>query len=202
MQYHSVAILVLRPLIMEHGLMNAYDFNNTAELVSTAQSCLITLLHLFYHCHGFEAYYIFLLQVFSQIGFDSIERLRELERARHSLYPEGKAIRATLMLCAKGLHDQGQNFYLSECVYKILCKSMSSDDTKCFRDWTNITGDEDREPLMIEHVHSEYPVNISAITQDPSDHRLYRLLENWPPSSVRRGEGESKRHREGPPPRS
>ncbi|CAN9474356.1 unnamed protein product [Alternaria alternata] len=71
-----------------------------------------------------------------------------------------KATRATLILCATGLRDQGRNFFLSELVFRILQDKMNPVDLKLLKDWARIKGEDKREKSMLEHVHSEYPVNV------------------------------------------
>lgn len=133
---------------------------------------------MFYHRHGFEAYYIFLLPILVQLGFDSIERLRTPEAQQEHFPPIMKATRATLILCATGLRDQGRNFFLSELVFRILQDKMNPVDLKLLKDWARIKGEDKREKSMLEHVHSEYPVNVKSISSDPTDRRLNRLLQS------------------------
>ena len=149
-----------------------------AKLFAASKASLQTLLHMFYHRHGFEAYYIFLLQVLVQLGFDALERLRTPEAQQKHFPAVMKATRATLILCAKGLRDQGRNFFLSELIFRILRDEMNPVDVKLLKDWAQIKDEEKREQLMMEHVQSEYPVNVDAITSDPKDKRLNRLLKS------------------------
>jgi hypothetical protein len=131
---------------------------------------------MFYHRHGFEDYYIFLLQVLVQLGFDSLERLRTPEAQQQHFPAVMKATRATLILCAKGLRDQGRNFFLSELVFRVLRDKMNPVDARLLKDWAQIKDDGKRERLMAEHVYGEYPVNVEGITSDPAERRLHRLL--------------------------
>lgn len=121
-------------------------------LVASSKACLGTLLHMFYHRHGFDTYCIFLLQVLVQLGFDALERLR-IPDAQQTYSPQVlKATRSTLILCAKGMHDQGRNFYLSECVFRIMRDKMSPMDVRLLREWAHIKDEDERERLMTEHV--------------------------------------------------
>lgn len=178
--------MIFRPFVTEERSLKRTDSNkpfkhligfSPEELVSSSKASLETLLHMFYHRHGFEAYYIFLLQVLQQLGFDALERLGAPDARQKNSPAELKAIRITLIICAKGLHDQGRNFYLSHCVFRILRSKMAPADITLLENWAQIKDDEGAEPLMKEHVHPEYPVNVVAITQDPTDQRLYRLLK-------------------------
>ena len=187
MQFHNLVTMTFQPFLQHETSFNqphdggAFEIDagfSPARLYTASKASLQTLLHMFYHRHGFEAYYIFLLQVLVQLGFDSIERLRTPE-ARQEHFPAiMKATRATLILCAKGLHDQGRNFFLSELVFRILRDKMDPVDVKLLKDWARIEDENRREKLMVEHVHSEYPVNVGSISSDPTDRRLNRLLQS------------------------
>ncbi|KAF1945718.1 hypothetical protein EJ02DRAFT_396085 [Clathrospora elynae] len=185
MQYHNLVTMTFLPFLESEASYNGPDngvtFQNyagfsPANLISSSKASLQTLLHLFYHRHGFEAYYIFLLQVLVQLGFDALARLRNPEVKQQILSPLMKATRATLILCAKGLRDQGHNFFLSELVFRILRDKMHPVDVRLLKDWAHIKDEDEREHLMMEHVHGEYPVNVESITDDPTNQRLHRLL--------------------------
>jgi hypothetical protein len=187
MQFHNLVTMTFQPFLQHETPLDqphdkgAFEVDagfSPARLYAASKASLQTLLHMFYHRHGFEAYYIFLLQIFVQLGFDSIERLRTPE-ARQEHFPAiMKATRATLILCAKGLRDQGRNFFLSELVFRILRDKMNPVDVKLLKDWARIKDEDKREKSMLEHVHSEYPVNMQSISSNPADRRLNRLLQS------------------------
>ncbi|CAN9445111.1 unnamed protein product [Alternaria alternata] len=187
MQFHNLVTMTFQPFLQHETSSNqphdggAFEIDagfSPARLYAASKASLQTLLHMFYHRHGFEAYYVFLLQIFVQLGFDSIERLRTPEARQEHFPAKMKATRATLILCAKGLHDQGRNFFLSELVFRILRDKMDPVDVKLLKDWARIEDENRREKLMLEHVHSEYPVNVGSISSDPTDQRLNRLLQS------------------------
>ena len=184
MQYHSLITMIFHPFLStERSFQESNGANSfkqyagfsSVELICSSIASLETLLHMFYHRHGFEAYHIFLLQVLQQLGFNALERLRMSKARQNYSSAELKATRATLILCAKGLHDQGRNFHLSACVFQVMRGRMDPADVTLLEKWAQIKGDERSEPLMKEYVHPEYPVNVVAITQDPSDRRLHYL---------------------------
>ena len=187
MQFHNLVTLTFQPFL-QHGTpldqphdRGAFEVDagfSPARLYAASKASLQTLLHMFYHRHGFETYYIFLLPILVQLGFDSIERLRTPEAQQEHFPPIMKATRATLILCAKGLRDQGRNFFLSELVFRILQDKMNPVDVKLLKDWARIKGEDKREKSMLEHVHSEYSVNVKSISSDPTDRRLNRLLQS------------------------
>ena len=187
MQFHNLVTMTFRPFLTSQtsfnepnhtGAFQKHSGFSPPRIFAASKASLHTLLHMFYHRHGFEAYYIFLLQVLVQLGFDSIERLRTPEAQQQHFAAVMKATRATLILCAKGLRDQGRNFFLSELVFRILRDRMNPADVKLLEDWAHIKDEDSREKSMIEHAYSEYPVNVEAITSDPTDQRLHRLLQS------------------------
>lgn len=186
MQFHNLVTMTFQPFLEKEkslnwpnnsGAFQKYTGFSPARLYAASKASLQTLLHMFFHRHGFEAYYIFLLQVLVQLGFDSIERLRTPEAQQEHFPAIMKATRATLILCAKGLRDQGHNFFLSELVFRILRDKMNPVDVKVLKDWAHIKDEDDREKSMMEHVYGEYPVNVESITSDPTEQRLNRLLQ-------------------------
>jgi hypothetical protein len=185
MQFHNLVTMTFQPFLQSEISFNQPNDKDAfqkhagfspAKLFAASKASLQTLLHMFYHRHGFEAYYIFLLQVLVQLGFDALERLRTPEAQQEHFPAVMKATRATLILCAKGLRDQGRNFFLSELVFRILRDKMHPVDVKLLKDWAHIKDEEKREHSMMEHVHSEYPVNVEGISSDPTAHRLSSLL--------------------------
>jgi hypothetical protein len=185
MQFHNLVTMTFQPFLQSETFFNQPNDKDAfqkhsgfspAQLITASKASLQTLLHMFYHRHGFEAYYIFLLQVLVQLGFDALERLRSPEAQQQHFPAVMKATRATLILCAKGLRDQGRNFFLSELVFRILRDKMNPVDVKLLKDWAHIKDKEKREHSMMEHVQGEYPVNVESITSDPTDHRLSSLL--------------------------
>jgi hypothetical protein len=187
MQFHNLVTMTFQPFLEneksfnqpnERGAFQKYAGFSPARLYAASKASLQTLLHMFYHRHGFEAYYIFLLQILVQLGFDSIERLRTPEAQQTHFPAVMKATRATLILCAKGLRDQGKNFFLSELVFRVLRDRMDPVDVKLLKDWADIKDEDRREQSMMEHIHGEFPVNVESITSDPTEQRLNRLLQS------------------------
>jgi hypothetical protein len=185
MQFHNLVTMTFQPFLQSETSFNQPDNRDAfqkysgfspAKLFAASKASLQTLLHMFYHRHGFESYYIFLLQVLVQLGFDALERLRSPEAQQQHFPVVMKATRATLILCAKGLRDQGRNFFLSELVFRILRDKMNPVDVKLLKDWAHIKDEEKREHSMMEHMQGEYPVNVEGISSDPTDHRLSSLL--------------------------
>jgi hypothetical protein len=170
MQFHNLVTMTFQPFLQHETPLDqphdkgAFEVDagfSPARLYAASKASLQTLL-----------------QIFVQLGFDSIERLRTPE-ARQEHFPAiMKATRATLILCAKGLRDQGRNFFLSELVFRILRDKMNPVDVKLLKDWARIKDEDKREKSMLEHVHSEYPVNVQSISSNPADRRLNRLLQS------------------------
>ncbi|KAF2186137.1 hypothetical protein K469DRAFT_726495 [Zopfia rhizophila CBS 207.26] len=207
MQYHNLMTMTFSPLIAVETAFNPPDSSTSlldyinyspAQTVAYSKTCLETLLHMFYQLHGFESYYAFLLQILIQLGFDAVEKLWSTSSSTSTAATtttttttgdqdklvdneDIKAVRSTLMLCAKGLRDQGRNFYLSEVVFRVLKDKMREEDVALLRDWARIGDEEERDRLWREHVHGEWPVNVVGITQDPEGLRLDNLVRGFSP---------------------
>jgi hypothetical protein len=177
MQYHNVITMTFHHLLgsdvpfdrLTHGeSVHKYTDLTPARLYRVSKASLQALLHMFYQRHGFEDPHIFLQQ---------------------PLVAATKATRATLILCAKVLRDQGRNFFLSELVFRVLREKMNPIDAELLEDWAQIKGEARRDSVTLEHVDSEYPVNVKSITSDPTEWRLCRLLTSAgdlkPPKNIR-----------------
>jgi hypothetical protein len=173
MQYYNILIILFEPFIGLDPEGYPDDALSPSQIIADSRASLETLFHLFYRRHGFDCYHFLLLQVLSHLGFTSVQRV-----ARPDLEPPVReAARATLILCAKGLHKQGRNFYLAEAVWRVLREAMSPNDANLLYQHTVINDHESRKKMVARQIHGEWPVFVRDITQDPGSQRLDELLK-------------------------
>lgn len=105
-----------------------FDLNlvNTVALESSAQ--LETLVRLYYMRHGFEHYHSMLLHHLSVVGFNTLSRLGSAPAAQK----HRDALRSTLLICAKGLYIQTQNYYIATVILSKLLPLMQREDRSIF----------------------------------------------------------------------
>jgi hypothetical protein len=127
MLYHIFVHKTFSALIASERLFNTpdtgimftdYVFFSPAKLLEQSQSSLVALLHMLYRLNGSESWYTWLMGSFSHIAYDTLERLRCRSDGQIDEL-EIKALRATLVMCTKGLWDQGRNLYLAEVLFHI-----------------------------------------------------------------------------------
>lgn len=174
MQYYNILLVLFNPLVDQAYGEGQEQPENTVpspgEIVAHSRASLETLFHLFYRRHGFSCYHFVLVHIFSYLGFSSVRRVASADLPT----PAREASRATLVLSAKGLDDQGHNFYLAEAVLCMLRDEMNADDVRHLPQGAKIN-EHERKALMIQQVHGEWPVYVTDITQDRDSQRLDRL---------------------------
>lgn len=139
---------------------------------------LETLLRIYYLRHGFECADAFLTQPLSLMAFENLQKLRTDPHG-----PRGEAARSSLILAAKGLWDQGQNFWVARTTLCVLRRHLEQKD---FREAELPLLDREinirlesgtREHQQIREVRSRWPPTLASMTDDPEEHRLSTLVK-------------------------
>ncbi|RGP63193.1 nitrate assimilation regulatory nira [Fusarium sporotrichioides] len=125
------------------------------------------------HFEGCDAYMTHFLAV---LAFNALNRLESSASSLSTM--ETEDIRGTLILSAKGLNDQGQNYHLPRIVFHLLHSSMMAQDEAITSRITSVRlDDETDDDLRKEYVQAQYPINITNITESPEDKRLSNIIE-------------------------
>ncbi|KAK0747338.1 hypothetical protein B0T21DRAFT_405976 [Apiosordaria backusii] len=114
-----------------------------------------TLLRLYYLRHGFEALDTFIMMSLMTIAFITTKELEAIRLSAQSSSEEQKqyvnSLRATLVLCAKGLYDQGKSYYLSQTVFRLVRSGMHVNEKELLREYAALPEEEDsRDARMRE----------------------------------------------------
>jgi hypothetical protein len=88
--------------------------------------------------------------------------------------------RSTLILAAKGLADQGKNYYLPRALFTIVENEMVSMDKNALRQFVTVQED-DKESLQErqEYISSRYPVGEWTVRDEKSTRRLDILVKEY-----------------------
>jgi hypothetical protein len=149
-------------------------------IVDDAKIRLETLIRLYYLRHGFKWHDPNLVQYLTLLGGAALNNIRTLGKqpATSTSTADLTALRSTLLLCLKGLHDQGKNFYLSRVVLRLLRDRMTQEDLVLFGKYVTLNEPEEEDGYdMAEYVQGQWvlPLFLDA-GEDPERSRLENLV--------------------------
>jgi hypothetical protein len=181
MHYHNVLISLFKPLIgITPPAMDVFTVETKPmpqEILELSKVRLETLIRLYYARHGFEYWDTLLLHFLTLQGFNSLEDLARLndqaDRATR------KAILSTIILCAKGLHEQGRNYYLAEATFRMMREHMGPRDSTTLLRFTPSRGEEQGMALVAKNIMSDWPINIVSVADNPEDRRMDTLMRAY-----------------------
>ncbi|KAK4225056.1 hypothetical protein QBC38DRAFT_511316 [Podospora fimiseda] len=120
-----------------------------------------TVLRLYYLRHGFEGFDPFLTSALLTNAFLTIEEIKACRESRpppsHSSSrpscPKGgevdlDSLRSTLVLCAKGLYDQGKSFYLGQPLFKLVRDGMDEQEKELLRGFAVLQNEDAKDEEM------------------------------------------------------
>jgi hypothetical protein len=150
---------------------------DASSSMAVGRACYETIVRLYYLRHGFEHSDIFGVQYLNIIAFGALKQLKEA-----ITNPEMDEVRSSLILAAKGLHDQGRSWYLPHSVFQLVRNAMSPEDCDILERFANVSlKDEAGDSAMsfrIEYAQSQYPLDLAKPHDtDPDTRRLGNLLK-------------------------
>ena len=164
-----------------HHAVSIPGLENPHILRSNSKVCFETLMRLYYLRHGFEASDTHILRCLVTLSLMSMAELKALtSSSTTSSLAAIDDVRATLILAAKGLHDQGRGYYVSQILYRTTENQMSAEDAKLMWKFVGVRKEEsEAEQLRANHVKSQFPVNIVKITDDPETQWLSDMMKKF-----------------------
>ncbi|KAI8966706.1 hypothetical protein F5Y11DRAFT_307617 [Daldinia sp. FL1419] len=193
MEYYGTIITLVRFLAS-----SGYELDLTwHNIITHAEVRLETLLRLYYLRHSFESYDPLLMHWLMFLGDTTLQKIDKsgiaLPPAIAALSPpvNVESLRSTLILCAKGLYDQGHNYHIAVLVYRLLRDRMKANDLDLMR--THIfspqgPGDEEM-PLMMQYIQAQWVAPVvtrDAESANPSKNTLDYLLREYEKLSLDR----------------
>jgi len=152
------------------------------EGLAHSKMCFETLLRLYYLRHGFEAMDVFIIHCLQVLSFMSVATLKTLPSSSTASFLAAAAddVRATLILTAKGLCDQGRNYYLSETIYYVVESRLSPEDAELMRKFVHIRKeDSEARHQRARHLQSQILVDVVKITEHPENKSLSNLINQY-----------------------
>lgn len=141
-----------------------------------SRACFEAIIRLYYLRHGYEYSDTYMTHDLTVLAFMA------LARAGTTLSTETdvEETRSTLILAAKGLNEQGRNYYMPFTLFHILLEQMSARDLDVLYTLTNIR----KESVGVskeraKHVQAQYPVNVVNMISHPEKERISDLIKHY-----------------------
>ncbi|KAI1378381.1 hypothetical protein F4677DRAFT_466122 [Hypoxylon crocopeplum] len=185
LEYYGTIITLVR-LLGQPGTVLDVTWQN---IITHAEVRLETLLRLYYLRHSFESYDPLLMHWLMFFGDTVLQKIGSAGGLTAMSPTSLEALRSTLILCAKGLYDQGHNYHIAVLVYRVLRDRMRANDVDLLRTHlfsnspsSSTSGDSDDDPpLMMEYVQAQWlaPIATPAESSGPESKTLDYLLREY-----------------------
>ncbi|RYO76663.1 hypothetical protein DL766_009508 [Monosporascus sp. MC13-8B] len=172
MHFHVVIICMFEPFI---GTDTPPGEASAEAIVAESKACFETLIRLYYPRHGFESYDPSLFQFLPLLAYSALEDMRRAE-GDPQLY---ESVRSTLVLCARGLRDQGRCYFASEAELRLLLESVGPEDAGLLKEYIDIEQDEGHLRHMAREIRSEWPIGAFSIPRDGNYRTLGNFIRTW-----------------------
>ncbi|KAI1637477.1 hypothetical protein F4809DRAFT_649889 [Biscogniauxia mediterranea] len=185
MHYHNLMIYLFEPF----EKMDPIDGEDSpGDILGQSKACFETLVRLYYLRHGFGSYDATLVQFLPLLGFSS---LRDLTTDNARL----EELRSTVVLCAKGLWEQGQNSFAARALFRLYLASLGPAEARLVRDAVAVDpppalplpddddddddGGDDTMDVIVREVRSCWPVGIFSAATKANRFRSLNDFARW-----------------------
>lgn len=155
------------------------EFRN---VVKYSEIRLETLIRLHYLRHSFNEYSPRLMPWLIFLGNMALEGIKANNgdpSGQKANRPSNKTLRSTLILCAKGLYSQGQNYHLAVPVYRALRERMKKDDVDLLQTFVTAGENDADQPLMMQFIQSQWPVPIIKLSDNPKTGSISEVVNDY-----------------------
>lgn len=93
-----------------------------------------------------------------------------------------EALRSTLILCLKGLHDQSKNFYISGVVLGVMKNRLSATNRDLVGRYMSLRDPAEDDPEandQNQRIISEYVIPMVTLNEDPEGARLANMVQEF-----------------------
>lgn len=142
--------------------------------------CFETVMRLYYLRNGYEGGNMILLHFLAVLSFMALGEEIGISTpgAIGSAYWQ-EDTRSTLILTAKGLHEQGMNYFLGATISHVLRNQMAANDAAILDRHCTTSEDPVLNEARAMHVKAQYPLNIAKMTNDPETQRLENIIKQY-----------------------
>lgn len=189
MEYHALVFALYQAQVgtaLPSAVLPALALDSgkavTRDNIAVALARLETIARLYYIRHSFEHCDSFLTFFLSTLGLATLAAL-ELEA------PAGdsesyKSMLSTVILCIKGLYDQGQHVHIAAAVYRLLRGRLSARILEAVEGQVRWDPADEDEPLIAQHIQSQWPLTIIGLDRDPEMSTLDNLARQYDQMSL------------------
>jgi hypothetical protein len=113
------------------------------------------------------------------LAFTSQNKINELQTTSALSVSDTEDVRSSLILAAKGLYDQGKNYYLPHTLLHIVHRNMHPDDARLFCTMAKVDGRSiNVTEVRAKEVQAAYPVNIVNVSEVHEKQRLSSMINH------------------------
>ncbi|KAF2096473.1 nitrate assimilation regulatory protein nirA [Rhizodiscina lignyota] len=179
--YHNVMINLCELLVSLSDKFAAGPLQSPHSVLEHSKICFETLIRLYYLRHGFESSDTYMAHSLTVMAFMALSQLKQLASSSDPLSMlKREDARASLILAAKGLSDQGRNYYFPYTLFHVVKAATESEDLELLYKSVNLRKENTGwDKLRAKHVQAQYPCNILSITDFREEQRLSNLIKEY-----------------------
>ncbi|KAI0596077.1 hypothetical protein F4775DRAFT_566407 [Biscogniauxia sp. FL1348] len=188
MHYHNLMIYLFEPF----EKMDPIDGEDSpGDILGQSKACFETLVRLYYLRHGFECHDASLVHFLALLGFSALRDLATADNSNNNI----EELRSTVVLCAKGLWDQGRGSFAARALFRLYLASLGAAEARLVRDAVGGSGPEPEPPddttmdAVVREVRSAWPVGLFSATKANRFRSLNDFARWWEEKSGGRGGG-------------
>lgn len=165
MHYNLVLTAILKPIRSQDWGENTQALTDKSPYQAYVDAVIRyeTTIRLYYLRHGFEGFDSFLVNFLGSLGQMAIDAIEE-NKDPSTL---GSLV-STVLLAAKGLHDQGCSHYVATAVLRLQVSLMRPQDVELLKRFVKIEADEELNGPLKQPVQSDWPA-YGAVYEESSD---------------------------------
>ena len=136
--------------------------------------CLETIIRLYYLRHGYEFADPFLPYFLQLLGYFIVENIQTKDEKQL------KALHSTLILCTKGIYEQGAHIHISYVIYRLFRERLDPAVSEVIDQHLIIDEERDEEHAALsDHIRSDFPLATSAVPDEAKSWDLTSLAQEY-----------------------
>ncbi|KAK0653068.1 hypothetical protein B0T16DRAFT_323245 [Cercophora newfieldiana] len=151
--------------------------STAGEISGRAVMRLETVIRLYYLRHSFSFCDSFLVYFLSILARATLETMGTFTH-KPVLDPQQiRILRSTVLLCMKGMNEQGQNNYIAEVVYRLIKSTLSPQDLDALQANVNLVELSEDDLFTAKQCRSQWPMPGIKVYDNPRDAAVDKSLD-------------------------